>query len=59
MMQGDELVDALYYSTSCGIDLTQDLSEEAVFCAFMTGGQKAYEKEEPWYRWVPIILQKS
>ncbi|MEE0418916.1 MAG: SpoIID/LytB domain-containing protein [Lachnospiraceae bacterium] len=51
MMQGDELVDALYYSTSCGIDLTQDLSEEAVFCAFMTGGQKAYEKEEPWYRW--------
>lgn len=52
MRQGGALTDAYYYSTSCGIDLSQDLSEEAVFCAFMTGGtDQAYEKEEPWYRW--------
>lgn len=47
-----DLIDALYYSTSCGLDLSQDLSEEAVFCAFMAGNsEKSYEKEEPWYRW--------
>lgn len=46
------LIDALYYSTSCGLDLSQKLSEEAVFCAFMSGGgEKSCEKEEPWYRW--------
>ena len=51
MTQDGELVDALYYSTSCGIDLSRNLSEEAVFCAFMSGNDEAYEKEEPWYRW--------
>lgn len=46
------LVDALYYSTSCGRTMQDDLSEEAVFCAFMdTGGTKAYEASETWYRW--------
>lgn len=46
------LIDALYYSTSCGLDLSQKLSEEAVFCAFLSGGgEKSYEKDEPWYRW--------
>jgi len=46
------LIDALYYSTSCGLDLSQKLSEEAVFSAFLSGGgEKSYEKEEPWYRW--------
>jgi len=51
LTQDGELVDALYYSTSCGIDLSRNLSEEAVFCAFMSGNDEAYEKEEPWYRW--------
>lgn len=52
LMKDGKLMDALYYSTSCGIDFSQDLSDEAVFCAFMAGNhEKAYEKEEPWYRW--------
>lgn len=52
LMQGGVLLDALYYSTSCGIDLTRDLSEEAVFCSFISGTEESdYEREEPWYRW--------
>ena len=52
LMREEELVEALYYSTSCGIDLSRDLSNEAVFCSFITqSDDKAYEKEEPWYRW--------
>ncbi len=53
LMNGTEtLVDALYYSTSCGLDLKEDLSGEAVFCAAFDGAnEKAWEKEEPWYRW--------
>lgn len=53
LKKGDgTLVDALYYSTSCGRAMQDDLSEEAVFCAFMdTGGTKAYEASETWYRW--------
>ncbi len=46
------LIDAWYYSTSCGLDLSQDFSQEAVFCASMaSGNSQAYEKDEPWYRW--------
>lgn len=52
MKQDGVLLDALYYSTSCGIDLTRNLSEEAVFCSFISGTEESdYEKEEPWYRW--------
>ncbi|MDY3920344.1 MAG: SpoIID/LytB domain-containing protein [Candidatus Limivivens sp.] len=52
MLKNGELVDARYYSTSCGIDLTRDLSEEAVFCAFLSDRDREdYEKDEPWYRW--------
>ena len=52
LMKGEELVETLYYSTSCGIDLSGDFSEEAVFASFIMGSSdKAYEKEEPWYRW--------
>ena len=47
-----ELADARYYSTSCGLELTGDLSEEAVFAAFITASREDdYEREEPWYRW--------
>lgn len=47
-----ELLDALYYSTSCGIDLKRDFSREAVFCAFLSmKNERDYEKDEPWYRW--------
>lgn len=46
------LIDAWYFSTSCGLDLSQDFSEEAVFCASMASTDgSAYEKDEPWYRW--------
>lgn len=52
LMRDGNLIDALYYSTSCGLDLSQDLSDEAVFCSFISGAnEKSYEKEEPWYRW--------
>lgn len=52
MKENGTLIDAWYYSTSCGLDLSEDFSQEAVFCASMgTVDSKAYEKEEPWYRW--------
>lgn len=52
LMKGGNLIDALYFSTSCGLDLSENLSDEAVFCSLMSGkDEKAYEKEEPWYRW--------
>lgn len=52
MMAGEELAEALYYSTSCGIDLTKDYSEETVFASFMQNeGIDSYEQDEAWYRW--------
>lgn len=51
MKEEGEIKNALYYSTSCGIRLEEDLSEEAVFCSFLTGDSDAYEESEPWYRW--------
>lgn len=52
MKDEEQLVNALYYSTSCGITLADDMSEEAVFTAFIgASDEKAYEREEPWYRW--------
>lgn len=52
LMRDGNLIDALYYSTSCGLDLSRNLSDEAVFCGFISGSNdKSYEKEEPWYRW--------
>lgn len=47
-----ELMDALYYSTSCGLDLRMDLSDEAVMEAFITTDQiRASEYQETWFRW--------
>lgn len=52
MLQDGEVVDARYYSTSCGVKLGQDLSQEPAFEAFLSqNSDTAYEKEEPWYRW--------
>lgn len=52
MAKDGELVDALYYSTSCGLQLDQDLSLEPVFAAFLSVKHEGdYEKDEPWYRW--------
>ncbi|EET59381.1 SpoIID/LytB domain protein [Marvinbryantia formatexigens DSM 14469] len=52
LAEADGLIDALYYSTSCGLDLHMDLSGETVFAAFLqTDGTRAYEAGEPWYRW--------
>lgn len=52
LMKDGELAETYYYSTSCGIRLTDDYSDEAVFCSFMTDdAQTAFEEEEPWYRW--------
>lgn len=45
-------MEALYYSTSCGVDLFRDLSRETVFCSFLSmKNQEDYEWKEPWYRW--------
>lgn len=51
MLQDGVIENALYYSTSCGIQMEEDLSEEAVFCSFLSGSRQDYEEEEPWYRW--------
>lgn len=52
MLRDGELVDALYYSTSCGLRLDQDLSLEPVFASFLSVKHEGdYEKDEPWYRW--------
>ncbi|MCI5899200.1 MAG: SpoIID/LytB domain-containing protein [Lachnospiraceae bacterium] len=52
MRENGEIEQALYYSTSCGIRIEDELSEEAVFCSFLEGVREDdCEKEEPWYRW--------
>lgn len=54
------LIDALYYSTSCGLDLHMDLSQETVFAAFLQTDQvKAYEADEPWYRWQTTLSMEK
>lgn len=60
MEKDGTLTEALYYSTSCGMNMTADLSEEAVFAAFLSENNlKAYEAEEPWYRWqTDMILEQ-
>ena len=56
MMQEGALADARYYSTSCGLDLHKDLSEESVFAAFLQEDQiHSVEAEEPFYRWKTSI----
>lgn len=56
MRSDGEIVDALYYSTSCGVNLSQDLSQETVFASFMTtDNHTAYEAGEPWYRWNAVF----
>ena len=52
MMQDGSLSDARYYSTSCGLDLHMDLSEDSVFVAFLQEDRiRSVESEEPFYRW--------
>lgn len=52
LKEGEQLIDALYYSTSCGRNTKIDLSAEAVFATFLTDDTlTAYEAEEPWFRW--------
>ncbi len=52
MRRDGEILDARYYSTSCGMSLNMDLSEETVFAAFLAvDNRTAYEAAEPWYRW--------
>ncbi len=52
LQKNGEPLEALYYSTSCGVDLFRDLSEETVFCSFLSmKNQDDYEWKEPWYRW--------
>ena len=56
MMQDGILADARYYSTSCGLDLHRDLSEESVFATFLQEDQiHSVESEEPFYRWKTSI----
>ena len=59
-MDENGLIDALYYSTSCGLDLHMDLSQETVFAAFLQTDQvKAYEADEPWYRWQTTLSMEK
>ena len=52
MMKDNKILDAQYYSTSCGVNNSQDLSQEPVFETFLNqASDTAYESEEPWYRW--------
>lgn len=56
MMQDGILADARYYSTSCGLDLHRNLSEDSVFAAFLQEDQnRSIESEEPFYRWKTSI----
>lgn len=60
LMQGDAFAEALYYSTSCGMDVRTDLSQESVFASFLTDSSvRAYEAEEPWYRWQTDIALEN
>lgn len=52
LTENEKFIDAWYYSTSCGIDFSLDLSSDAVFAAFLTENQlRTLETKEPWYRW--------
>lgn len=52
MEQQGAYVDARYYSTSCGLDLHLDLSENEVLAAFLQENQSSsVEAEEPFFRW--------
>lgn len=52
LKEGENLIEALYYSTSCGRNTKLDLSAEAVFASFLTDDTlAAYEAGEPWFRW--------
>ena len=52
--------DARYYSTSCGLDLHMDLSEDTVFAAFIQEDQwKAAESQEPFFRWKTYVEIKK
>lgn len=60
MMQDGSLTDARYYSTSCGLDLHMDLSEESVFAAFLQEDRiRSVESEEPFYRWRTSIWMEN
>ncbi len=52
MKENGQIENALYYSTSCGLRMEDDASDEAVFCSAMENNRESdFEKEEPWYRW--------
>lgn len=60
LLKDGELQDALYYSTSCGLNTSLNLSDETVFAAFLSDdNRKAYEAEEPWYRWHTEVLLEN
>ena len=47
-----QIENTLYYSTSCGLRMEEEASNEAVFCAAMSGSRASdAECEESWYRW--------
>lgn len=47
-----QIENTLYYSTSCGLRMEEGASDEAVFCAAMSGSRASdAECEESWYRW--------
>lgn len=60
MKRDGAYMDTRYYSTSCGLDLKLDLSENEVFAAFMQNDQmRSIESGEPLYRWKTEVYLKD
>ena len=55
-----QIENTLYYSTSCGLRMEEEASNEAVFCAAMSGSRASdAECEESWYRWNTLFRQRN
>ena len=55
-----QIENTLYYSTSCGLRMEEEASNEAVFCAAMSGSRASdAECEESWYRWNTLFSTEA
>lgn len=60
LLQGEELADVFYYSTSCGAAALDHFREEEEFARFLEEGRKTdLEREEPWYRWQTQVSEEK
>lgn len=55
-----QIENTLYYSTSCGLRMEEEASDEAVFCAAMSGSRASdAECKESWYRWNTLFSTEA